>query len=80
MEWHLMRPEWLWCLLPAALLALLLWRQGRQRGNWASVITPELLRHLVGDSASGSPSRNYLPLVLFAWCLVLLQRGTGLRS
>ncbi|MAT93184.1 MAG: hypothetical protein CME59_11350 [Halioglobus sp.] len=66
-----MRPEWLWCLLPAALLLLLLWRQRRGGGSWQSVIAPQLLQHLVSASASGR-TRNLLPGVACAWIIASL--------
>ena len=65
---HLMRPEWLWTLLPAALLALLLWRQSKKRGSWQSVIDPALLQHLMGENA-GEKSINYVPLIFLGWAL-----------
>jgi len=68
MELHLMRPEWLWSLLPALLLMLWLWRQRGRSGSWHDVIAPELLPYLVGDSA-GSRSTNLLPLVFIGWLL-----------
>lgn len=66
MELHLMRPEWLWSLLPAVVLALLLWRQRQRRGSWSTVIAPQLLPHLVG-SGSGAHKRNFLPVILLGW-------------
>ena len=66
---HLMRPEWLWALLPAAVLALLLWRVRGQSGNWRSVIAPELLPYLLGRDATGTRGHWLLPALLLAWCL-----------
>jgi Ca-activated chloride channel homolog len=71
MELHLMRPEWLWSLVPAGLLALLLWRSRNRKGNWSSVIAPELLPHLVGRSI-GSSGPNLLPLLFLGWILAAL--------
>ena len=68
MEMHLMRPEWLWTLVPALILIVMLWRQRGRTGSWDAVIAPELLRHLVGDSASARGS-NLLPLVLLGWLI-----------
>ncbi len=68
---HWMRPEWLWSLLPAAVLALLLWRLRGRSGSWSQVIAPELLPFLVGrDTASRGP--NLLPFILFGWLLAAL--------
>ncbi len=68
MELHLMRPEWLWTLVPAGILLLILWRQRGNGGGWQAVIAPELLRHLAGDAATPR-DRNLLPLILVAWLL-----------
>ncbi len=71
MELHLMRPEWMWSLLPAIILLALLWRQRGRSGSWDTVIAPELLQHLVSEKA-GSRSINYLPLIFCAWALAAL--------
>ncbi len=68
MSFHLIRPEWLWGLLPAMLFALLLWRSARGRGQWSSAIDPELLPHLLEGSA-GDRRRNLTPLLLLLWVL-----------
>jgi Ca-activated chloride channel family protein len=66
-----MRPEWLWSLVPALILMLLLWRQRGRNGGWSDVIAPELLTHLVGERA-GPRSTNLLPLVFIGWVLAAL--------
>ena len=71
MELHLMRPEWLWTLVPALILILLLWQQRGRRGSWQAVIAPELLRYLVGDTTV-SRGGNLLPLVFLGWLLAAL--------
>ena len=71
MELHLMRPEWLWSLVPALLLIMWLWRQRGRSGSWHDVIAPELLPHLVGDKAV-SRSTNLLPLIFIGWLLAAL--------
>ncbi len=71
MELHLMRPQWLWTLLPALVLLLLLWRQRGRKGSWQSVIAPDLLRYLVSDSGASRGS-NLLPLVFLGWLLAAL--------
>jgi Ca-activated chloride channel family protein len=71
MDFHLMRPEWLWALVPAVILLGLLWLQRGRSGSWSDVIAPELLPYLVGANA-GSRNTNLLPLVLIAWVLAAL--------
>ena len=68
---HWMRPEWLWSLVPAALLVLLLWRLRGRLGNWNQVIAPELLPFLVSPEA-GSRGPNLLPFILLGWVLAAL--------
>ena len=56
----LLRPWWLLALIPAAALALWLWRRGAA-GDWAAVIDPALLPamrrlgHLRAGAADPSP-------------------------
>jgi len=68
MPLHLMRPEWLWTLVPALILLVLLWRQRGRSGSWQSVIAPELLRYLVNDGSAGRGT-NWLPLLFLGWLL-----------
>ena len=71
MEWHLMRPEWLWGLLPVLILSILLWRQRGRSASWSDVIDAELLPLLVGGKAAPR-STNLLPLVLLGWVLAIV--------
>ena len=66
-----MRPEWLWALMPAIVLAGLLWRLRHRSGSWSSVIAPDLLPYLIGDS-SGPRKRNFTPALLLIWALAAL--------
>ncbi|MEH6589545.1 MAG: VWA domain-containing protein [Halioglobus sp.] len=70
-NFHLMRPDWLWALLPAGLLILLLWRQRNRSGGWSDVIAPELLPFLVGKSVAAR-GPNLLPFILLAWVVAVL--------
>lgn len=71
MELHLMRPEWLWLLAPAAVLALMMALQHGRSGNWRDVIAPELLQHLVGEDTD-SRRNTLLPVIVLAWVLAAL--------
>lgn len=46
-NFHFLRPQWLWALLPAALVIFMMWRQRSAIARWRSVIAPHLLEHLV---------------------------------
>lgn len=68
---HLLRPQWLLLILPAALLCLLLWRARRYRGSWERAVAPELLAQLL----QGSPARQRrlaIPGLFAAWCIASL--------
>ncbi len=71
MNFHLLRPEWLWALAPAVALVMLLWRSREQRGNWRSVIDPALLEHLVRGETENR-SRNLVPVIALAWLLAVI--------
>ncbi len=44
---HFLRPEWLWLLLPAGLLYLVVHRREDAVKRWKTIIAPELLSHLL---------------------------------
>ena len=53
-EFHFLRPEWLWALIPVALIVFMLWRQQSAAARWRSVIAPHLLQHLIVKSQGRS--------------------------
>ena len=77
-SFHLLRPEWLLALLPAAVLAALLWRRLKQGANdWSRVVDPHLLVHL---AASGGRQTGRWPiaLLLAGWgAAILAITATG---
>lgn len=71
-SFHLLRPEWLLALVPAAVLAALLWRRLNQGANdWSRVVDPHLLVHL---AASGGRQTGRWPiaLLLVGWAAAIL--------
>ena len=70
-NFHLMRPQWLWAVLPGLLLTALLWQQRGRSGSWSNVIAPELLSFLIGEQQN-KRQRNLLPVLLIAWLLACL--------
>lgn len=67
-DFHLMRPEWLWSLVPAALLSISLLYFRAKGGSWNDIISPQLLPFLVGkQEASRGP--NLLPIIFLAWII-----------
>ena len=76
-ELHLLRPLWLWALLPAALIWWALWRQQDRVSTWKQVIDPHLLDHLlVGDAEK----RRLAPIHLLLLLPLLGNRESGRRE
>ncbi|MBN7797987.1 VWA domain-containing protein [Parahaliea mediterranea] len=78
-----MRPEWLWALLPVALLGLALGLSGRRAGSWSNVISPALLPYLVGGTPASAPARRgrALPWLVAGWVLaVIAMTGPSLEK
>ncbi|MEP5569658.1 MAG: VWA domain-containing protein [Halioglobus sp.] len=71
MNFHLMRPEWLWALVPAFILAALLWHLRNRSGSWSSVIAPDLLPYLIGES-TGRRKSNFTPALLLVWAIAVI--------
>src|SRR5690606_3909725 len=60
-EFHFLRPEWFWTLLPLTLLLAWFATARLRNGQWAKVIDPQLLEHVL----TGQGQRQRLwPLVL----------------
>jgi Ca-activated chloride channel family protein len=71
-EFHLLRPEWLWVLLPTLVLWLVLRRRGSSARQWRRVMAAHLLEHL----RIGAGRRlRFRPLHLVVAVLVLGSVG-----
>ena len=69
---HFLRPDWLYALIPALLLALLVWRRlGQGRDDWAGLVDAHLLRHLAVRERAGM-RRWPVPALLLAWALAVV--------
>ena len=62
-QFHFLRPEWLWLLLPLVLLLGVLWRRSRAGSGWSQVISADLLPHLMEQRLT---RRQKLPLAALA--------------
>ena len=68
MTFQLLRPHWLWMLLPLFTLAWFMWRRHLHSRDWAAVVDAKLLPHLL----VGKPGRKALwPLLLWLMLGVL---------
>ncbi len=70
-EFHLLRPQWLWALLPLALLLWRLARSGGSAGAWRNIVDPHLLPYLLVRGPGSSP-RRVLILLALGWLLLVL--------
>jgi Ca-activated chloride channel family protein len=46
-QFHFIRPQWLWCLLLVPIISILMWRVKKSANQWQSLISKELLAHLI---------------------------------
>ncbi|MBO2557231.1 vWA domain-containing protein [Shewanella algae] len=70
MSLHFIRPEWLWALVPLALLLVLQSRRQAGQSDWDRYIAPHLASLLL---TQGSKSRrNRLPWLGLAWLVAVL--------
>ena len=80
-ELHLLRPLWLWALVPAVLLWFGLWRLQDQAAAWKRFIDPHLLEHLIVGTRKRRLLRPvHLGLVLWILCALALAGPTWERE
>jgi Ca-activated chloride channel family protein len=80
-ELHLLRPLWLWTLVPALLIWLGLWRLQDRVADWKKLIDPHLLEHLlVGGRRRRRLRPIHLTLILWILCAVALAGPTWERE
>lgn len=72
MSFHLIRPEWLWALIPVALLLWMLFNLQRQPGNWQQLIAKPFQKVLLGQEQQ--QKSFYLPLMGLAslWLIAII--------
>ena len=70
-DFHFLRPFWLFGLIPAILLVVLLWNRKSSYGGWQRVISPHLLPHLLAGNVV-QQSRAPLIMLLFCWLFAIV--------
>jgi Ca-activated chloride channel homolog len=70
-EFHFLRPEWLFALLPALIACWWLHHRQKQVGSWDHVISPELLPFLL-DSIPEKQRRTLPVIAMIGWLLATL--------
>lgn len=76
---HLLRPQWLWALVPLLLVAVLLARQQSPMVRWRRVVAPHLLEHLVMRPRGGWRPRPIHFLVLLLAVGIVAAAGPTWR-
>jgi len=69
-DFHLLRPEWLWALLPLLLTLIFQRRQKALSGQWKNIIAPQLQEYLLKKTAHSS--RNNSLFVGGLWIAAIL--------
>lgn len=67
-DFHFLRPEWFYLLIPALLLFLALRYRQSHHSNWEKAIDPHLLPHIL-DNPNQQVSRSPLTFLLVAWII-----------
>ncbi|MFT3931458.1 MAG: VWA domain-containing protein [Spongiibacteraceae bacterium] len=69
-QFHWLRPWWLLALIPALLLAIMLWKRQSSAANWRAAIAPDLIDYLLEPTQQ---IRSHWPWLLFAgWLLSII--------
>lgn len=71
-DFHFLRPDWLYALIPAALFVAYAWRRaGKGREDWRGLVDAHLLRHLVVKDR-GTRGKGPVLLLALGWSLAVL--------
>lgn len=70
-DFHFLRPEWLWALIPLLALGWLLKRKWHNQSGWQQVLPGHLYQHLISNASQARQSRPWALLQL-AWILATL--------
>ncbi|MFT6311210.1 MAG: Ca-activated chloride channel family protein [Porticoccus sp.] len=68
---HWMRPEYLWAIIPALLLFIMLWRNTGKGGSWSKVISADLLPFLI-DGVETKKSRYPIACLAALWIIAVI--------
>ena len=68
LNFHFLRPEWFYALIPGLLLFMLLRYRQSHHSNWEKAIEPHLLSHIL-DNPDQVVSKSPLTFLFIAWLL-----------
>ncbi|MEE9334785.1 MAG: VWA domain-containing protein [Granulosicoccaceae bacterium] len=69
-----LRAEWLWGLVPFAILCLFVWRRNTQKGDWESLVDPALQPYVLESAGHRS---KFIPVISLLFCLLALLLLAG---
>ncbi len=70
-NFHFLRPEWFYALIPTAILFALLRYRNSHHSNWETAIEPHLLEHIL-DNPDSQVSRSPFTILLLAWLIATI--------
>lgn len=70
-NFHFLRPEWLYALIPAVLIFMILKTRETRGSNWEETIDPNLLPYLL-DNSEARATRSPMSLLLIAWIIATI--------
>ena len=70
-NFHFLRPEWFYALIPALLLLIVIRLRQGKGSTWEQTIDSDLLPFLIDDQTS-KPSKNPMYLLFIAWVLATI--------
>ncbi|WP_390904005.1 VWA domain-containing protein [Shewanella phaeophyticola] len=69
---HFIRPEWLFALLPVALVSLFFWRKHSQQSAWKQYIAPHLSQLLINQNSDNKSQPKWLLIVCWIIAVIAL--------
>lgn len=79
-DFHFLRPEWFWVLLPLALLLAWFATARLRNGQWAKVIDPQLLEHVLTGQQHRQRLRPLLLLGLAGMLMIVALAGPAWKK
>jgi Ca-activated chloride channel family protein len=70
-DFHFLRPEWLWALIPLLILVFTVRHLHKQQSGWQAVLANHLYQHII-TSKGAKKSKPPFALLAFSWLIVVL--------
>ncbi|MDQ7048821.1 MAG: VWA domain-containing protein [Enterobacterales bacterium] len=79
-QFHWLRPEWLWLLIPLILLIISVHHFNQQKSSWQKVVSPHLLAFLIQSKHKESKQNSFWMLGLIASLIIVSISGPSFRQ